>query len=300
MIDNSSALLTALLAFLAVLFVVVGLGRSRSDLQSLIQEMDLEKPPQSEVRERFAEKIIQRLALAGWNIKLTELLWLELLATGGIGLFILAAVHLGVFSFVLALAIVISVTVAIMHVNQFRRAHKIETQLVRAVMIMSSLLASSGATAKMALNDAGERVGAPLGPELKRISDAVEVGANLADAVDDATPRIGSTEWVFFAKAIRLQEEKGGDLAAMLEKIGNTLTTRIRSRGKARSLLAEVQMSQWVLSAAVPLSLLLMAVSDPSQVHLLFTKYIDLAILAAVLWVLGTVSINLMIRRIKI
>jgi len=292
--------LLGLCAGLAVLFLGIGLGRRTSTLDEFVANFDEEgESSQTSGLERFAEKWVRNMALAGWRFSFTEMLWMELLGGGFFGILLLIIAHLGVFSFILGWLSVGMLTFALMKASQIRREKKIESQLIRAVMVMSSLLSSSGATTKVALEEAGNRVGPPLGPELQRISEAVGVGANLGDAVDDATPRIGSPEWTFFAKAVRLQEEHGGNISLMLDKIAETLTARIRTRGKAKALLSEAQVSQYFLAAAVPGIVGLMAIDDPSTVHLLFTKDLFMAIIAGFLWVLGMVVVNFMIRRIE-
>lgn len=295
----NTALLVSLCGGAAVFAIVAGLSRKKSTLESLSAALDIETRRRSSRGAELYDQLQRNLALAGWNFNVSELMWFVLLGGGLVSLLFIVAGHLGIFGVPCGFGIVVLMGYFFMRISQVRREAKVERQLVQVLIMVTGLMGSSGATVDRALREAAARTPAPLGPELVRIAKGVEVNRDFGALLEEAGTRLGSKEWGFFTKAVQLQESRGGDLPKMLHKLSETITHRIRSRGEARSLLSEAQMSKYFLSAAVPGAAALLAVENPSQFHALLGHDLWMLITAGVLWGLGILAINFMVRKIQ-
>src|SRR3546814_10376103 len=79
----------------------------------------------------------------------------------------------------------------------------------------------SGLPITESIRAAGQEIVDPVGIELRRITDAVRLGAKLEEALWDCSRRLDIQEFNFFTVALAIQSETGGNLAETLANLSD-------------------------------------------------------------------------------
>lgn len=130
--------------------------------------------------------------------------------------------------------------------SRAKRAERLEQQLVEAVSVISSGL-RVGQSLVQAIALAGKEVAPPLGPMLAEAADCIALGASFERTMEQWTGRIGTPEARLVAAVLGLHRRTGGDLAALLDRLGNTLRDRLAAAAEVRSLTAQARLSGTIL-----------------------------------------------------
>jgi len=107
----------------------------------------------------------------------------------------------------------------------------------------------AGLPVNEALAVAGREIADPVGSELRRIFDEVQIGVTMIDALQDTADRIRIADFRFLVVALALQQKTGGSLAETLANLSAVIRARKALRQKARALSAEAKVSAAVLAA---------------------------------------------------
>jgi tight adherence protein B len=113
----------------------------------------------------------------------------------------------------------------------------------------------AGVPANQAISAVGKEFSDPLRTEFSQMGDALRLGIDLKDVLNDAEQRIGVPEFSFFSVCLLLQRETGGQLTETLENLAQIIRARRDLVLKARALTAESRMASLFI-AAVPFLLL--------------------------------------------
>jgi tight adherence protein B len=89
----------------------------------------------------------------------------------------------------------------------------------------------------------------PIGSEFGIVADEVTFGLEQTAAIDNLCSRVGEPDLYFFATAVTIQQQSGGNLAEIMTRLSRLLRSRTKMRLKIRSLSAEGRMSAIALSA---------------------------------------------------
>jgi tight adherence protein B len=154
----------------------------------------------------------------------------------------------------------------------------------------------AGLPVNEALVVAAREISDPVGGELRRALDQVQVGVQMMDALHATADRIRVPDFRFMVVALALQQKTGGSLAETLANLSAVIRARKALRLKARSLSAEAKMSAAVL-AALPFivggamyvlnrSLLLPLFVDPRGRFMVGLAFLSLLTGLAVMYVL--------------
>ena len=111
----------------------------------------------------------------------------------------------------------------------------------------------------------------PLGKEFGRVFEEQNLGIPLDESSRNLTERIPNLDLKFFATAVILQRQTGGDLAEILDKIGNLVRERFQIWGQVQALTGEGRLSGVVLLALPLLLFLAVYQLNPEYVMVLFT-----------------------------
>ena len=130
------------------------------------------------------------------------------------------------------------------------------------------------------------RVGVPLGEAIKvvakegmmptreefgRSADAVAIGVDLEVALVDMAERNDLAEYRFFATALSLQSQTGGGLTETLDTLADTIRKREAARKRGNALASEAKTSIYVLTVLPLVSGVMLWVSNPDYIDVLFT-----------------------------
>ena len=133
------------------------------------------------------------------------------------------------------------------------RRGKINAQLNDLLQVVAGGL-TAGQSFLQALSSAAEKVGEPLGVELRVMLNEVELGSTLEDALGRLRERTQDDDLDLTIDAILIQRRVGGNLAEVLTNISWTIRERIRMRGEVKALTGQARLSGWLLSL-LPLGL---------------------------------------------
>jgi tight adherence protein B len=98
----------------------------------------------------------------------------------------------------------------------------------------------------------GDEMDDPIGTEFDRCYEAQNLGVPLEEAIEEMTERVPNLDLRFFATAVILQRQTGGDLAEILDKIGYLVRERFKIWGQIQALTGEGRLSGIVLLALPP------------------------------------------------
>lgn len=156
----------------------------------------------------------------------------------------------------IGLSLLLGLTVALggltfgLHMVLKRTYDKFEQIFPDAIdLVVRSIRA--GLPVSQALQNIGDDIAAPVGPEFARIASEMGIGVNLDDALHDALERIDLPEMRFFAVTLILQRETGGQLAEVLLNLSNTLRQRKAMKMKINALTSESRAASKIV-AAIP------------------------------------------------
>lgn len=174
-----------------------------------------------------------------------------------------------------------------------RRLKAFSVQLPDALEMLSRAL-RAGQSLQAGFNLVGHEVVPPLGKEFGRVFEEQNLGVTLEEALDNLTERVPNLDLKFFATAVVLQRQTGGDLAEILDKIGSLVRQRFQIWGQVQALTGEGRLSGIVLMALPVLLFLTVYWLNPDYVMLLFTEPMGKKMLigAIVLQVLGAICIR--------
>ena len=113
-------------------------------------------------------------------------------------------------------------------------------------------LIARGIKAGLPINEAlvvaGQEIPDPVGKELRRTLDQVQMGVPMIDALEKTADRVRVADFRFMVVALALQAKTGGSLAETLGNLGGVIRARKSLRLKIRGLTAEAKVSALVLA----------------------------------------------------
>ena len=132
-----------------------------------------------------------------------------------------------------------------------KRMNEFNKQLPEALELISrSLRAGHSLAAGFGL--VAEEMKDPIAKEFGRAFEEQNLGITLDEALQDMTVRVPNMDLRFFATAVILQRQTGGDLAEILDKIGMLIRERFKLAGQIQALTGEGRLSGIVLLGLPP------------------------------------------------
>jgi tight adherence protein B len=107
---------------------------------------------------------------------------------------------------------------------------------------------------------------APTSGEFARVADQTAIGMPLDDALRTMAERTGLPEYRFFATALSLQSQTGGNLSETLEGLADVIRKRVAARDRGFALAAEARTSANVLAALPVLLFIALWFMNPAYV----------------------------------
>jgi tight adherence protein B len=128
-----------------------------------------------------------------------------------------------------------------------KRRAKFEEQLPDAIdLIVRSL--KVGHPLSGAMGVVGRELPAPISTEFQTAYDEVSYGQDVPTACAKMAERVPIPDLGYFAMAIQIQQESGGNLVESLSKLSQVIRERFRMFRKVKALTAEGRFSAWFLS----------------------------------------------------
>lgn len=174
-----------------------------------------------------------------------------------------------------------------------RRLREFAKALPEALELISRAL-RAGHSLAAGFNLVATEMHGPIAKEFGRCYEEQNFGIPLDEALDEMTKRVPNLDLRFFATAVILQRQTGGDLAEILDKIGHLVRERFKIWGQIQALTGEGRLSGIVLLALPPVLFVAMYRINPEYCTPLFTDPLGHQMLAAaiVMQLLGALVIR--------
>ena len=127
-----------------------------------------------------------------------------------------------------------------------RRQAKFDDQVPDTLRMLSGGM-RAGHSLLRSLDAAGQESDAPMAEELSRIVNETRIGRDLGESLLDVADRTKNEDFSWIAQAIEIHREVGGDLAEVLDHVGETIRDRNQVRRQVKALSAEGRVSAMVL-----------------------------------------------------
>jgi tight adherence protein B len=187
--------------------------------------------------------------------------------------------------------------IAVLKLKQSQRRALFESQLPDALTLLSSSL-RSGYSFLQSLQMVVEQMPSPVSEESKRVLEEVGVGFTLDEGLKHLVERVQSYDVDLMVTAISIQYEVGGNLAELLDNIGETIRERFRTRGEITALTAEGRLSGIVLFLLPLVMLAILTIRNPDYMRPLYENILGQLMLggAFFLQVIGGIIIYRMLQ----
>jgi tight adherence protein B len=138
----------------------------------------------------------------------------------------------------------------------------------------------------------------PIGPEFRKTFDEQNFGLPLKDALENLTMRVPGLDVRFFATAVLIQRETGGNLSEILENLAHVVRERFKILRQVRVYTAHGRMTAYVLLALPAVLCVALAFINPDHMNLLFRERMGQMLLMAaiVMQAVGYVWIRQVIK----
>jgi len=135
-----------------------------------------------------------------------------------------------------------------------KRRQKAFTNQLGDMLTMVANALRAGFSFMQAFELIAREMDAPIGREVQKVVNEVNVGATLDTALENMQKRVESPDFELVVTAVLIQRQVGGNLAQILDTISGTIQERIRMRREVMALTAQGRMSGVVL-ALLPIAL---------------------------------------------
>ena len=213
----------------------------------------------------------QRLERSGWRIKVGDYL------LGCLGLGVVAAlVAWWWFALHPALALLVGVAAGtgLPHVilgRQTRRRTRRFTALLPEALDLITRGIKSGLPVSEAIHTIGDEIQDPVGFEFRQISAQMKIAMQMDEALWAAARRLDTPEFKFFVISLAIQQETGGNLAEVLEKLSDMVRRREQMRLKIKAMSSEARASAMIIGALPFIMAVLIYVVNTEYMMRLFT-----------------------------
>lgn len=136
-----------------------------------------------------------------------------------------------------------------------KRLNRCSEQLSQALGTMANAL-RAGFSFMQAMELVAKEMPDPIGPEFSRTLRDIKLGISTDVALKNLVTRLPDKDLDLVVNALIIQRSTGGNLAALLETMQETIFGRFRVKEELKSLTAQGKMSSWVVTL-LPLSIAL-------------------------------------------
>ena len=134
----------------------------------------------------------------------------------------------------------------------------------------------------------------PVGSEFNTLVEGLKVGVTMDQGLKKMHESMPTTEVGFFGIVMTIQAKSGGNLSEALSNLANVLRDRKRLEGKIRAMSSEAKASAGIIGSLPPAVMLLVYITTPAYISLLFTERMGNLMLAACV---GWMSVGIMVMR---
>jgi len=216
---------------------------------------------------------------------------LILLMTGVAGLGSYLVLHLFIENITLPLIFGIaigSIPIMTVYVRRNMRMRAFEKNFPEAIDLLARAV-RAGHSLSTGMEIVGQELTEPVAGEFRKTFEEQHLGLHFRETLINMTERMPIQDVRFFAAALIIQDETGGNLAEILSNLSATVRDRFKIRGDVRVRTAQGRATAVILSSLPPLMLVLMNILNPEYSHVLYTdRYGIIALaVAAIMQIVG-------------
>jgi tight adherence protein B len=177
------------------------------------------------------------------------------------------------------------------------RLAAIERQLPDALELIGRAL-RAGHALPIAIKMAGEKTLDPFGVELTTLFNEINYGVPTPEALKNLSERVPGSDVSFFAIAVVIQRETGGNLATLLDTISRIIRERLKLLAQVAVYSAEGRLSAWILGLLPIILGTVLAMINPAFMRVLWEDPMGLNMLyvAVALMTIGIFWMRSVIR----
>ena len=181
--------------------------------------------------------------------------------------------------------------------RQRRLAH-FDRQLPAMLLALAGAL-RAGSGVHAAIGQVTAEAAPPLSQEFALVQRQQRLGVSFEQSLDDLFVRMPSESTGLLVSALKIAAQSGGNLAEALERIAQTLQSRLQVQGRIRALTSQGKMQAWVMAGLPLLLMVVLNMLDPEAMHLLWFHPAGWTVLAVVL-LLEVLGIWLILKIVNI
>jgi tight adherence protein B len=163
-----------------------------------------------------------------------------------------------------------------------RRINKFNSQIGDALVVMANSL-RSGFSFLQSMDMVRKEMNDPIAKEFGAAIQEMNWGAPTEEALTNMSARVNSADFELVVTAVLIQRQVGGNLAEVLDSIGNTIRERIRIKGEIKTLTAQGRMSGIIIGLLPFLLTLAVFFMNPGYITPLFTNKTGLILISVAL-----------------
>jgi tight adherence protein B len=178
-----------------------------------------------------------------------------------------------------------------------KRMRAFEEQFPEGLDLISRALKAGHAFAT-GLKMVADEMDEPVGPEFRKTFDEQNFGLPMKDALDNLTHRMPLLDVRFFATAVLIQRETGGNLSEILENLAHVVRERFKILRQVRVYTAHGRFTGYVLLALPAVLCIALSFINPEHMNMLFHEPMGRMMLlgALVMQTIGYVWIRQVIK----
>lgn len=246
----------------------------RETEQEARSDIPLEKPTLAEQLERLRQA-------AGWQATAQTVI-LRVIGAAILGFVITYLLRGGI---TLGLGVSVAIVVAFWIYTQKRilkQTALLERQLVDALGIAARAL-RAGHPLLGAFQLISEEIDEPLGDIFFRICQEQMLGLDLKDSIKKVAKATYNAELKFFATAVSIQLQSGGNLADLMDSLASVIRARMRLNRRVRVMTAQTQFSKKTLISLPIIMFFLLNIVNAAYMQPLYTTMIGKCMLGAMI-----------------
>lgn len=138
----------------------------------------------------------------------------------------------------------------------------------------------------------------PAASEFARVVNEARVGKPMVTAMEEASVRLANEDFKWTVQAIAINRDVGGNLADVLDAVGDTIRERIHLSRQVEALAADGKVSGYILTALPVAVAALLMVANPTYMGRLFTNPLGNVMIAVgvVLLIIGALWMRALVK----
>jgi len=212
-----------------------------------------------------------RLARSGWPLKIGDYLLISLVV-GAVSA--VTAALLFQMSILISCLAGVVLGVGLPHVLLSRRIAGRTKKFVALLPEGLDLIVRgirSGLPASEALRTIADEIQDPVGAEFREVTDQMRIGVAMDEAMWNSARRLAIPEFNFLVISLAIQQETGGNLAEILEKLSDMVRRREQMRLKVKAMSSEARASAMIIGSLPFIMAAVISFVNPGYMSTLFT-----------------------------